>query len=152
VKLLKACGIDFVPNDLPRRPLVHLTNLFNHFIQLSHFPQSWKEAKMIALPNSGKDPKFLQNLHAISLLPTAGKIVKKVILKIFLRHIERINLLNASEFGFFVNHNTTLQCMRITVQQYFYMLIIWCQSLLCEYTMDASRWAPGCNNSTSVML
>jgi hypothetical protein len=53
----------------PRRPLVHLTHLFNHCLRLSHFPKSWKGAKFITLPKAGKDPKFL-NLRQISLLLT----------------------------------------------------------------------------------
>jgi hypothetical protein len=65
LKLKKACGIDGIPNEclrhLPRRPLVHLTHLFNHCIRLSHFPMSWKEAKVVALPKPGKDNKFPQN-------------------------------------------------------------------------------------------
>jgi hypothetical protein len=62
LKRRQACGIDGVPNEclrhLPRRPLLHLTQLINHCIRLSHFPTPWKEAKVIALPKSGKDPKF----------------------------------------------------------------------------------------------
>jgi hypothetical protein len=77
LKLKKACGIDGIPNEcfrhLPRRPLVHLTHLFNHCIRLSLFPTSWKEAKLVALPKPGKDPKFLQNLRPISLLSSTSK-------------------------------------------------------------------------------
>jgi hypothetical protein len=62
LKLQKACGIDGIPNEclrhLPRRPFVQLNHLFNHCIQLSQFPESWKEAKVITLPKPGKDPKF----------------------------------------------------------------------------------------------
>jgi hypothetical protein len=61
MKLRKACGIDGIPNEclrqLPKRSLVHLTNLFNHCIRLSHFPKSGKEAKRITLPKPGKDLK-----------------------------------------------------------------------------------------------
>jgi hypothetical protein len=53
LKLRRICGIDGVPNEclrqLPRRPLAHLTHLINHCIQLSHFPNLWREAKVIAL-------------------------------------------------------------------------------------------------------
>jgi hypothetical protein len=83
--LRKSCGIDGIPNKclrrLPRRPLVHLTHLFNHCLRLSHFPKSWKEAKIITLPKPDKGPKFLQNLRPISLLSTTGKLFEKVILK-----------------------------------------------------------------------
>jgi hypothetical protein len=51
---LKSCGIDGIPNEylrhLPRWPVVRLTHLFNHCLQLFHFPSPWKEAKFITLP------------------------------------------------------------------------------------------------------
>jgi hypothetical protein len=117
LKLKKACGIDGIPNEclrhLPRRPLVHLTHLFNHCLRLSYFPSSWKEAKIITLPKPGKDPKFPQNLRPISLLPTMGKLFENVIQQIVQKHIDKNNLLNASQFGFRARHSTTLQCMRL---------------------------------------
>jgi hypothetical protein len=82
LKLKKACGIDGIPNEclrhLPRRQLVHLTHLINHCIRLSHFPTSWKEAKVVALPKPGKEPKFPQNLRPISLLSSVAKSLKKL--------------------------------------------------------------------------
>jgi hypothetical protein len=82
LKLSKACGIDGIPNEslrhFTRRLMVHLTHLCNHGLRLSHFPNPWKEAKII-MPKPGKDPKFPQNLRPISLLPTTGKLFEKVI-------------------------------------------------------------------------
>jgi hypothetical protein len=119
-KFKKACCIDGIPSDclrhLPRRPLVHLTHLINNCVRLSHFPKSWKEAKVITLPKPGKDPKLPQSLGPISILPTTGKLFEKVILKIVQRHIENKGSLNACEFGFRARHSTTLQCMRLTDQ------------------------------------
>jgi hypothetical protein len=113
----KTCGFDGIPNErlrhLPRRLLVHLTHLINHCIRLSYFSASWKEAKVVALPKPGKDPKFPQNLRPISLLLSTGKLFEKVILQIFQKHIREKHLLNASQFGFRERHSTTLQCMRI---------------------------------------
>jgi hypothetical protein len=58
----KASGIDGIPNEclkhLPRRSLVYITHLFNHCLGLCHFPASCKEVKIIALPKTGKNPKF----------------------------------------------------------------------------------------------
>jgi hypothetical protein len=69
VKLKKACGIDGIPNEclrhLPRKLTVHLTHQFNHCLRLSHFPSSWKEVKVNALPKPGKNPKFSQNLRPV---------------------------------------------------------------------------------------
>jgi hypothetical protein len=96
--------------------LVHLKNLFYHCFRLAHFPQSWKEAKIITLPNPGKDPKFLQNFRTISFLPTTGKIFEKVILQSLKKHTDEKGLLNASQFGFRARHSTTLQLMRVTDQ------------------------------------
>jgi hypothetical protein len=118
LKLRKACGLNGIPNEclrhLPRRPLVHLTHLFNHCLVLSHFPKPWKEAKVIMLPKPSKDPRFPQNLHLISHLSTIGKLFEKVIMKIVRRHIEQRGLLNESEFGFHASHSSTLQSMRLT--------------------------------------
>jgi hypothetical protein len=103
-----------VPRCLPRKPLVHLTHLFNQCLRLSHLPKPWKEAKVITLPKPGKDPKFPQNVRPISLLSTTGKLFEKVILEIVQWHVEERGLRNASQFGFRVRHSTTLQTMRLT--------------------------------------
>jgi hypothetical protein len=116
--LRKACGIDVIPNEclrnLPRRPLIRLTHLFNHCLRLSHFSYPWKEAKVITVSKPCKEPKFPQNLRPISLPSTTGKLFEKVIPKIFQKHIEERGLLNARQFGFRARHSTTLQCMRLT--------------------------------------
>jgi hypothetical protein len=108
LKLREACGIDGISNEcfghLPRRPLVHLTHLFNHCLRLSHFPNLWKEAEVITLPKTSKDPKFPQNLRPISLLSTTGELFEKVILQLLQKHIDERGLLNASQFGFHARH------------------------------------------------
>jgi hypothetical protein len=39
-------------------------------------------------PKPGKDMKFPQHLHPVSLLSTTGKLFEKVILKVVQRHIK----------------------------------------------------------------
>jgi hypothetical protein len=118
MKLRKACGLDGIPNKclrhLPRRPLVHLTHLFNYCLWLSNFRKPWKEAKVITLPKPSKDPKLPQNLHLFHLLSTTAKLLEKGILNIVQRHIEERGLLNAGQFGFHACHSMTLKCMRLT--------------------------------------
>jgi hypothetical protein len=116
LKLGEACSFDGIPNEYLRhlRPLVRLTHLFNHRLRVCHLPAPWKEAKIITLPNPGKDSKFPQNLRLISLLSTTGKLYEELILRTIQRHIEERNLLNTSQFGFRAHHSTTVQCMRLT--------------------------------------
>jgi hypothetical protein len=69
---------------------------------------------VLTLPKPGKDTKLPPNLRPVSLLPTTGKLLEKVILKMVQRHIEDKGLLNASQFGFRARHSTTLQYMRLS--------------------------------------
>jgi hypothetical protein len=118
LKLRKAYGLNGIPNEclrpLPRRPLVHLTHIFNHCLRLPHLQKTWKAAKFISLPKPGKDLKFPENLRPISLVSTTGKLFEKIILKISQREDEERGLLKASQFGFRARHSTTLQCMNLT--------------------------------------
>jgi hypothetical protein len=86
LKLKKACGIDGIPNEclrhFPRRSLVHLTHLINHCIRLSHFPTSWKEAKVVVLPKPGKDSNSLKIYVRLAFCSRRAKVFEKVILKI----------------------------------------------------------------------
>jgi hypothetical protein len=118
LKLRKACGLDGISNEclrhLPRRPLVHVTHLFNCCLWPSNFPKPQKEAKVIKLPKPSKDPKFPQNLDMFHLLSTIGKLFEKVILNIVQRYSEERGLLNVGHFGFHACHSMTLKCMRLT--------------------------------------
>jgi hypothetical protein len=118
LKLINFRGIDGIPNEwlrhIPRRPIVHFTHLFNSCFRLSHFPKSWKVAKVITLTKPDKYPKFSQYLHPISHLSTTGKLFEKVILNIVQKQIDERGLLIASQRGFSARHSTTLQCMRLT--------------------------------------
>jgi hypothetical protein len=96
--------------------LVNLTLLFSYCLRLFYFPKYWKEAKVIRLPKSSKDPKFSQNLHQIILLSTTGKLFENVILQIVQRYNEEKGLLNESQFGFRARVSRTLQYMRLTDQ------------------------------------
>jgi hypothetical protein len=120
LKLRKACELYGIRNEclrhLLRRPLVHLTHLFNHCLRLFHLPKPWKEAKVITSLKQSKEPNFPENLRSISLLSTTGKLFEKVILEILQRHTEKIDLLNESQFAFRTRHSSTLLYMRHTDQ------------------------------------
>jgi hypothetical protein len=79
LNLRKACGIYLIPNEylrhLPRKPLVHLTHLFNHCHALT-FPDILEENENNNLPKSGREPKFPQNVRPVSLLYMTSQEVK----------------------------------------------------------------------------
>ena len=82
LKLRKACGMDGIPNEclrhLPRRPLVHLTHLFNHCIRLSHFPSPWKVAKIITLPKPVRIPNSPKIYVRLAFCPLRANSLKKL--------------------------------------------------------------------------
>jgi hypothetical protein len=89
---------------------VHFTHLFDHCCQLAHFPVPWKEAEIISLLKSSKDPEFPRNLHPFSLLSATGKLFEKLIL----RTIQKAHWgkkVSSSQFGFPADHSMTLQCV-----------------------------------------
>jgi hypothetical protein len=58
------------------------------------------------------------------------QIFEKVVLRTFQNYIDERNLLNASQFGFRVEHSTTLQRMRLADH---ITLTITCRRLLCSW-------------------
>jgi hypothetical protein len=114
LKLRKACGIDGIPGEclrhLPRRPLVHLTHLFNHCLRLFHFPNTWKEAKIIMLPKPVRIQNSLKIYIRLASCPQQANYSKKSFWKIVQKHTEERGLLNASHFVFHARHSTTLLC------------------------------------------
>ena len=65
-----------VLNEFP----FHLTHIFNLSIDNCEFPNSWKNATVIPLPKEGNSTN-VNNLRPISLLPTLGKLLEKLIHK-----------------------------------------------------------------------
>jgi len=87
LELRKTCGMYDIPNECLRhcliRTLVHLTHLSYHCFRLPYFPSIWKEAKIITLPEPGKNPKYTQNVRPVSLLSKTYKVIENVIQKLY---------------------------------------------------------------------
>ena len=117
LKTKSAPGTDKIPNivlkNLPRRPLIHLLNIYKYCIKFNYFPQIWKNAKIIMLPKPGKDPTIPDNLRPISLLPTLSKILEKLILQNLKKEIFDKKIIPDYQFGFRNSHSTSLQLARL---------------------------------------
>lgn len=81
---MKAPGHDGITNaalkNLPRRAIIQLMYLLNACLKLKFFPDSWKRAIVLPFLKPGKDKLFAANYRPISLLPTLGKVLEKIIL------------------------------------------------------------------------
>ena len=79
---------------------------FNTMINNSHFPEFWKEAKVVVLPKEDKDSSRLKNLGPISLLPNISKVFEMCVNTKILKICNDRNVINEKQFGFKHNHST----------------------------------------------
>ena len=118
MKNRKAPGADGITNTavkhLPPISLDYFAYVINKILELSHFPTSWKEAKVIVFPKPNKDSKFPQNYRPISLLSVLSKLAEKVILYRINIHFHKQKFLRNEQFGFRSGHSTTHQLLRLT--------------------------------------
>lgn len=115
LKVRKAPGEDRIDNillkNLPQKAVVQLTRIFNACLRLGYYPDIWKQAKVIALKKPGKDHSLPVNYRPISLLPSLGKLLEKVIYSRLVLNSE--TKIIAEQFGFRSNHSTTQQLARV---------------------------------------
>ena len=87
-----------------------LTTLYNHCINIGHFPTPWKLGNVVLLPKPGKDLSTIDSYRPLTLLPTLGKVFERMI-KIFLEnHIAAHGGLHARQFGF-RRYKSTEHCL-----------------------------------------
>lgn len=99
--------------NAPRKLLVYLTRLFNAMLQLSHFPDQWKTAKVLMLPKPGKDTLFASNYRPISLLSVISKVFERLLHKRLYQHINAADLFPSHQFGFRPGLDTVSQLTRV---------------------------------------
>lgn len=114
----KAPGFDEIPNiilkKLPDKAIKLLKNIFNACFKFGVFPSHFKQAKVVAIPKQGKDPRDAGNYRPISLLSSLDKIFERIILSRMNTFIEDNQLINKEQFGFRQQHSTIHQVKRLT--------------------------------------
>lgn len=117
LKPFKSPGPDTIQNillkNLPSSAIIWLTSVLNCCIRRSHWPSSFKIAKVIPILKAGKNPCDARSFRPISLLNSLGKLLEKVIYNRLIDFIEEKQLLPKHQFGFRRGHSTTQQAMRI---------------------------------------
>lgn len=91
---------------LPDSAVVSLADAIDHSVQGGYFPSFLKSATVIPMYKGGHRGD-LSNYRPISLLPTLGKIVEKVMSGRIITFLEKHNVMTASQFGFQKGKNTS---------------------------------------------
>jgi hypothetical protein len=124
------CITALIIQKLPPKGIQTLMHIYNSIIRLNYWPVTLKEAKVIMVPNKGKDPNKVSSYRPISLLPVLSKILEKLILIKLTNEPNSMNWIPWHQFGF-RSHSTIQQCHRlvdtinkaleekITAQRYF---------------------------------
>jgi hypothetical protein len=117
LKPKKAPGHDLLDNRtiriLPDQALRFLVIIFNSVLHEGYFPKVWKSANIILILKPGKQPTEVDSYRPISLLPTLGKIMERLILN-RLRDVEAAErAIPDFQFGFRTQHGTPEQLHRV---------------------------------------
>ncbi|GFW84231.1 retrovirus-related Pol polyprotein from type-1 retrotransposable element R1 [Trichonephila clavipes] len=105
LSLNKSPGSDRINNELIKKfhncsPSVLLA-LFNTCLNLGVFPNTWKRAKIVLLPqNSELSRRHIENIRCISLLPCLGKCLEKLCITRLNQYLRKSSLLSDDQYGF----------------------------------------------------
>ena len=83
-----------------------LTKLFNGYLELGKYPDSFKIAKVTALHKSG-DKRDCENYRPISVLPQLNQFFEKLIHKRLIDFFVKNYILTKNQYGFRKGHSTS---------------------------------------------
>lgn len=113
----KAPGIDGINNKvlkkLPEVVFVILSEIFNCCLSNGYFPNNFKQAIVIPILKTGKDPKLPGSYRPISLLSSLNKVFEKLIYDRLLTFTNENDIYNKKQFGFRKEHSTVHQIKRV---------------------------------------
>ena len=90
-----------------------IKHMYNQSITEGLFPDSWKRAIIMPLKKEGNS-EDVNNLRPISLLPTPGKLLEKLIHTRTMKYLENQHILVDEQGGFQPNHSTILTTSYLT--------------------------------------
>ena len=96
-----------------RKSIVALVYILNACLALSYFPAAWKKANVIPVRKPGKPGHDVSSYHPISLLSLLGKIYERFLLNHLNDHINIVNVIPNTQFGFRASHSTSHQALRV---------------------------------------
>jgi hypothetical protein len=82
-------------------------------MSFGYFPQRWKPARILLIPKSGKNRRYVTNYRPIALLATLGKLLERLVLPSIESHIQNRDKRPPEQYGFRYRHSTTHQLVRM---------------------------------------
>jgi hypothetical protein len=113
----KAPGTDNITNrllkKLPQNGIMVLRLIIIACLKFAYFPDSWKNAKIVAIGKPGKDPSSANSYRPISLLSSLSKILERVILERINDYISEKKIIPNEQMGFRTGLSSTHQLYKI---------------------------------------
>lgn len=91
----------------------HLTHIINRCLLTSTVPTQWKSANVTPIPKIN-NPTELSHFRPVSILPTASKILEKIVFLQINSFLTKYGILSATQSGFRAHHSTTTALLRVT--------------------------------------
>lgn len=118
LKSNKAPGEDKISNrmlkNIPRKTIIQLNHILNNCIKQQYFPNVWKNGVVLPFKKPNKNHSHPVNYRPISLLPTMGKLLERIILNRIKKFEDEHKTSIQEQFGFKANHSTLHQLARLT--------------------------------------
>ncbi|GBM34617.1 Retrovirus-related Pol polyprotein from type-1 retrotransposable element R1 [Araneus ventricosus] len=100
-------GIDFIVlKTIFRTNPDILITFYNKCLSLQCFPNPLKTGVIVLFLKKGKNKSDIKSYRPVSLLPTLGKILEKLLLERLNHHLRRNNLQHPNQYGFRTNRST----------------------------------------------
>ncbi|GBM51521.1 hypothetical protein AVEN_108534-1, partial [Araneus ventricosus] len=87
-------------------PRDHLITFYNKCLPLQCFPNQPKTGVRVFFFKKGKDKSDIKSYRPVSLLPTSGKILEKLLLERLNHYLRGNNLQHPNQYGFRTNRST----------------------------------------------
>ena len=111
-------GEDAIPYEMIKQlsdnSLIYILNFYNILFKNHLFPSDWKEAIIIPILKSGKNPLDCGSYRPIALISCLSKILDKIINKRLMWYLETNNYINKSQCGYRPGRNTDDHTTRLT--------------------------------------
>lgn len=91
----------------------HYLQLFNQSISQRAFPNNWKIARIVPVPENS-DKSLSKNYRPISILPLVSKLLERHIHKLILNHFMSFHPISLRQCGFMSGRSTTSALLTVT--------------------------------------